>query len=300
MGLAGSLLGIRIGKAGEKSLITQGKDMSVIKSFAVGNGDMFYIRHNSDNFTIIDCDLSQDNATGIIDELKREAAGKGIVRFISTHPDEDHIGGIHLLDEKMPINNFYVVKNKATKADVTPSFQRYCELRDGSKAFYVEKDVTRKWMNQSDSTRQTSGISILWPDIDNPHFQEAMRNAEEGDSPNDISAVIRYKLENGASFMWLGDLHTDFMKEIVDDIDLQKTTVVFASHHGRHSGRIPHSWLRQLDPQIIVLGEGPSRHMITTPGTRPSLRTAPATSPWKRKVTRCTSMFQKNMTRPDG
>lgn len=235
--------------------------MSVIKSFAVGNGDMFYIRHNSDNFTIIDCDLSQDNAAAIIDELKREAAGKGIERFISTHPDEDHFGGIHLLDESMPINNFYVVKNKATKADITPSFQRYCELRDGAKAFYIKKDVTRKWMNLSDSTRQTSGISILWPDVDNPHFQEAMRNAEEGGSPNDLSAVVRYKLENGASFMWLGDLHTDFMKEIVDEINLQKTTVVFASHHGRHSGRIPHSWLRQLDPQIIVLGEGPSRHM---------------------------------------
>jgi len=31
--------------------------MSIIKSFAVGNGDMFYIKHNSDNFSIIDCYL---------------------------------------------------------------------------------------------------------------------------------------------------------------------------------------------------------------------------------------------------
>ena len=29
--------------------------MSKIKSFSVGNGDFFYIDHNSDNFTIIDC-----------------------------------------------------------------------------------------------------------------------------------------------------------------------------------------------------------------------------------------------------
>jgi len=28
--------------------------MSTIKSFAVGNGDMFYIDHGSDNFTMID------------------------------------------------------------------------------------------------------------------------------------------------------------------------------------------------------------------------------------------------------
>ena len=26
--------------------------MSVIKSFSVGNGDMFYIKHDTDNFTI--------------------------------------------------------------------------------------------------------------------------------------------------------------------------------------------------------------------------------------------------------
>ena len=71
--------------------------MSVIKSFSVGNGDMFYIKHNSDNFTIIDCDLNQDNADYIIAEIKRESAEKGITRFICTHPDDDHFGGIELL-----------------------------------------------------------------------------------------------------------------------------------------------------------------------------------------------------------
>jgi hypothetical protein len=29
--------------------------MSIVKSFSVGDGDMFYILHNSSNFTIIDC-----------------------------------------------------------------------------------------------------------------------------------------------------------------------------------------------------------------------------------------------------
>jgi hypothetical protein len=29
--------------------------MSIVKSFSVGDGDMFYIKHNSDNFTTIDC-----------------------------------------------------------------------------------------------------------------------------------------------------------------------------------------------------------------------------------------------------
>lgn len=111
--------------------------MSIIKSFAVGAGDMFYIRHGSDNFTIIDCDLNVDNASDIIAELQQQSSDKNIVRFICTHPDEDHFGGLHLLDDAMPILNFYVVKNQATKDEDTDSFVRYCKLRDSEKAFYI-------------------------------------------------------------------------------------------------------------------------------------------------------------------
>src|SRR5690606_9510253 len=105
--------------------------------YSVGSGDMFYIRHNSDNFTIIDCDLSEANRREIIDELKSEGRDKTIRRFICTHPDEDHFGGIHWLDDEMPIYNFYVVKNKAIKDKDTDSFKRYRELRDGEKAYYI-------------------------------------------------------------------------------------------------------------------------------------------------------------------
>lgn len=35
--------------------------MSIIKSLSVGNGDMFYIKHDSSNFTIIDCNMDETN-----------------------------------------------------------------------------------------------------------------------------------------------------------------------------------------------------------------------------------------------
>lgn len=235
--------------------------MSVVRSFAVGNGDMFYIKHNSDNFTIIDCDLCEENADAILAELKAESKGVGITRFICTHPDEDHFGGIERLDDEMPISNFYVVRNQAIKDTDTTSFERYCQLRDGDKAFYIHKGCSRKWMNIGDDTRGPSGISILWPDTSNEYFKEALAACEAGESYNNTSAVIRYELQNGASFMWLGDLETEFMENIADNIKLKKTTVVFASHHGRESGKIPASWLEKLDPQIIVIGEAPSRHL---------------------------------------
>lgn len=43
--------------------------MSVIKSFSVGDGDMFYINHNSDNFTTIDCCYSDDDNKGLNEKV---------------------------------------------------------------------------------------------------------------------------------------------------------------------------------------------------------------------------------------
>jgi beta-lactamase superfamily II metal-dependent hydrolase len=114
-------------------------------------------------------------------------------------------------------------------------------------------------MNQGDQERSSSGINILWPDTSNPHFKAALASCDAGESYNNTSAVIRYSIQDGASFLWLGDLETEFMENIRHRIELIKTTVVFAAHHGRESGKIPHSWLEKLDPQIIVIGEAPSR-----------------------------------------
>ena len=44
--------------------------MVKIKSFSTNNGDMFYIKHGSDNFTIIDCCIDEENKNSILNELK--------------------------------------------------------------------------------------------------------------------------------------------------------------------------------------------------------------------------------------
>lgn len=236
--------------------------MSIIKSFSVGNGDMFYIKHGSDNFTIIDCSLSDDNKESIVDEILLESQDKGIKRFISTHPDEDHICGLEYLDDKMGINNFYCVDNETTKEEETPSFEKYCELRnDSKKAFYIKKGVSRKWMNQSDKERGSAGINILWPDTNNVDFKDALDKAKNGGSPNNISAIIKYSLENGVTVLWLGDLETDFMKKIKDEVEWPKVDILFAPHHGRESGKIPQEILDGLEPKIIIIGEAPSKNL---------------------------------------
>lgn len=237
--------------------------MSIVKSFSVHNGDMFYINHNSSNFTVIDCCLNNDRTDEIIQEIRQKSQDKIIRRFISTHPDDDHIRGLEKLDEKWRIRNFYCVYNEAYKKDETDSFNKYCELRDSDKSFYLYKGCSRKWMNQEEPGDGIgrAGINIYWPNISNPEYIKALKDASEGDSPNNISPIIRYSMRNGTSFMWMGDLETDFMKSISDELCLPKTNVLFAPHHGRDSGSVPSEILSNISPDIIVIGEAPSEHI---------------------------------------
>jgi len=236
--------------------------MSIVKSISVGDGDMFYIRHGSDNFTIIDCCLTDDNKKATVDEIKTKSSDKGITRFISTHPDDDHICGLKYLDDQIPIVNFYCVKNKATKSDETIDFKRYCELRDSEKkSFYLSKGCSRKWMNLNDEERGASGINILWPDPNNKKFKEALVEANNGNSPNNISPIIKYSLQDGVSIVWMGDLESTFMESIYDALDVPEIDILFAPHHGRDSGKVPESFLKQMNPKIIVIGEAPSENL---------------------------------------
>ena len=238
--------------------------MSKVKSFSVGAGDMFYINHNSDNFTTIDCSLEYDEDSKaakehILLELQKEMNGKGITRFISTHPDEDHISGLTDYDEKFSILNFYRVNNNACKnGDESEDFSKYKELRDDEKKqFELKKGCTRRWMNESDGERQGSGLNCLWPITNNKKYQAALSDAEEGKSPNNISPAIKYGCGN-FSFLWMGDMETDMQEEFDKEVTNSHVTVVFAPHHGRKSGHIPASLMDKLSPKIVVVGEAPS------------------------------------------
>jgi beta-lactamase superfamily II metal-dependent hydrolase len=195
-------------------------------------------------------------------EINSQIRDNDVRRFISTHPDQDHISGLAQLDDQLPIVNFYCVKNEATKSMATIDFKRYCKLRDNEeKAFYISRGCKRRWMNQSDEQRGSAGINVLWPIPEDADFKSALADAKAGLPPNNISAIFTYSVENGATFIWMGDLETDFMEKLEPKIRLPKIDVLFAPHHGRDSGKVPKKWLAQLDPELIVIGEAPSEYL---------------------------------------
>lgn len=241
--------------------------MSIIKSFSVGNGDMFYIKHETDNFTTIDC-CNYSDGTNVnwnlfyehLKEIKKECRGKNITRFISTHPDNDHIGGLEEYVSQIGINNFYCVKNETTKSDEKDDFKKYCELRDGDKHFYLSKGCSRKWMNISDNERKSSGINCLWPITSNEDYKSALGEAKKGNSPNNISPIITYSLNDGATFIWMGDMMAEFIEKVKDEIDWNEVDILFAPHHGRE--RVPKDVLDKLNPKIIIIGEAEAKYLV--------------------------------------
>lgn len=242
--------------------------MVIIKSFSVGNGDMFYINHASGSFTIIDCCYKdEEQRDKLFEKIKSISKQKDITRFISTHPDEDHIHGLEFLDDKIGILNFYVVKNEAIKTDdETESFKRYCELRNSKKAYYVHEGCRRKWINQSSekndkNQRNSAGINFIWPDTDDSDFKDALKMVKDGSGFNNISPIFTYSLTNGIKVMWMGDMEKDFLDKIKEKVEWPKVDILFAPHHGRKSGHVSADVLEKISPKIIVIGEAPSKDL---------------------------------------
>lgn len=116
-------------------------------------------------------------------------------------------------------------------------------------------------MNQSDNKRGAAGINVHWPITNNSHHKDALSKAKNGESPNNISPIFTYKLEDGVRVMWMGDLEGDFMEKIEEYLSLPQADILFAPHHGRDSGKVPESLLTVINPKLIVIGEAKSKHL---------------------------------------
>ena len=244
--------------------------MSIVKSFSFPlgeiRGDCFYIKHDSANFTVIDCFLKEGKDANcrkseIISEIKSESCGR-ICRFISTHPDNDHILGIEDLDQHWKITNFYAVENAIPSDDDDSSLKKYLELKR-SHNYPIEKGISRVWLNKSTYDREDSNIEFLWPDLNNARFNEALKATARGESPNDISCVIKYDASGGGSYLWMGDMETGMQEEFYESQKgkISPVDVLFHPHHGRDSARPPDDLMSQLGPQIVVIGNAPSEHI---------------------------------------
>lgn len=245
--------------------------MSIVKSYSFPDGeirgDMFYIKHNTSCFTLIDCFLKECNNRNnrkeeIIQEVCAESKDR-ICRFVSTHPDSDHIAGIEDLDKVWPIVNFYAVRNSIPSDSTNPCRKKYLELLKSDKCFDISRGILRKWLNIGDSKVGSSGIQFHWPDLNNAMFKETLSKVKEEKDTNNICPIFTYQIKGGATYMWMGDLETEMQQEFYDCYkdSIPKVDVLFQPHHGRKSASVPPDLLKALQPKIIVIGNAPNDHI---------------------------------------
>ena len=248
---------------------------SIVKSFSFPKGetrgDTFYIKHGVDSFTVIDCFLLSESdhfennrQEEIIDEIVNQSKGR-IRRFISTHPDHDHIAGIEELFRRWPTDNFYAVDNDVPSDESDPSLSMYLELKK-NKNYAIKQGIKRCWLNDdngAEDPHQASGIHFLWPDLNNEEFKTALKVVAEGGNKNNICPIITYTLKGGAKYMWMGDLETDLQTAYYEmyKSSIPHVNILFQPHHGRKSGAVPDNLLEQLQPQLIIIGNAPSEHI---------------------------------------
>lgn len=244
--------------------------MSIVKSYSFPEGDirgdMFFIKHNSNNFTVIDCYLKDGEGKNarkdeIIKEIQSESKDR-ICRFISTHPDNDHIAGIEYLNEQWEIVNFYAVDNNRPADAEDKSLTCYQQLL-ANKNYAIQRGITRAWLNNSNNNNGSSGISFHWPNLNNDKFKQALKLVSEGKGMNNICPIFTYSLENGATYMWMGDLETEMQQSYYDEYtnSIPKVDILFQPHHGRKSGTVPDALLAALNPKLIIIGNAPAEHI---------------------------------------
>ena len=277
--------------------------MSVIHLLNVKNGDCSIFEHASGRRTMIDISAGNiddessvtksmreglsiskpkgnygmcNKPTNPINYFKHMIGKRSLFRFISTHPDMDHLDGFNRLANEISIGNFWDSGARKAKPDFKGSpyyeedWDRYVNIRDGKEngvtTLYKLSDARFQYANLNDEGNSGSdGLYILAPN------QELVDNANKTEDFNDCSYVILYK-SLGGNVIIAGDAHDktwDYILKYHGD-DINNCKFLLAPHHGRKSDR-NYRFLDIMKPKLTLFGCAPSEHLAYSAWTNRKL-----------------------------
>ena len=265
--------------------------MATIHFLNVKQGDCSVIQHDSGRVSVIDvCNAKAPNlqeadlemllaklftrgVAGNFQQKKypvnpiaylREHDVDSIFRYIQTHPDMDHMGGIKALFSELNPENFWDTENQ--KEIATESWAGAPHDREDWEFYKKLRDT-----NPRTSPRRltllagATGQYYNSPDGDDLHVlaptKALVDAANRSGDYNDCSYVLLYRI-NDQRIVFGGDSHDKTWEHILDkygkaveDIDL-----LIAPHHGRSSGR-SYEFLDVLRPKLTFFGNARSEHL---------------------------------------
>lgn len=190
-----------------------------------------------------------------------------IHRFVSTHPEMDHLDGLDALFRSVPVLNFW--HTGVRKAD--PEFGAGSPYRAEDWAMYraVQRGAlpeTRSlqkrahaifpFANQNDDgTPGGDFLNVLAPD------DALVLQAEQADDMNEASYVLLI-LTSAGSIVIPGDAHDASWEHVLRMYRplVQNCALLLAPHHGRDSDR-DYEFLDVLRPRLTLMGCAPAEHM---------------------------------------
>lgn len=187
--------------------------------------------------------------------------GQGVWRFVSTHPDMDHLSGLSRLVSTHDFSVLWDIDhNKSlSQGDSWPpqceyeDWEIYSDIRNNNtdhQALQPTRGAEQKYWKEDN-------IDILHP---SPSFVREINEDNEGrkqDVYNDISYVLKLNTRAGAVLL-PGDAENDAWEEILQhhgEEVLSDVRILKAAHHGRKDG-FHNEAVSAMDPEYVIVSVG--------------------------------------------
>jgi beta-lactamase superfamily II metal-dependent hydrolase len=187
-------------------------------------------------------------------EYLRKIGVSSIFRFILTHPDMDHLGGVKDLFSAFSVWNMWDTANTkeleessfSTRRKLGEDWKFYKNIRDTKTS--ADSDPKRLVYYSGDSYDyfKQDGLKILAP------TKKLMEIANEAEDWNDASYVVLYK-SHGRKILFSGDSEDLTWEHILKTWPntVSNVDVLIAPHHGRDSGR-NYEFLKTVNPSLTI------------------------------------------------
>jgi competence protein ComEC len=194
----------------------------------VGQGDSILIK--SDNVTILIDGGPRSAGQKIVSYLKK-AGVSSIDLLISTHPHEDHIGGLASVLQEFPV----IEVIDPGIVHTTKTFENYLDL------IY------------SNNIKFTEGRAGMSRDFGNNIRLEILHPSSPSSAHLNDASIVAKVTYNQVSFMFTGDAEEASEQQILLQSRVQPiSTVLKVGHHGSNSSTSA-AFLQAVDPEIAVI-----------------------------------------------
>lgn len=205
--------------------IFKGGEYMKIHFLNVGHGDTTLVDFNG-IYMLVDCKISgtEDDVFKYINNIIPQpgdiSSKKKLDYLVITHPDEDHITGLDIIDDKFDIGQIWESGfRRSEDAEESPEYNTFLELVDKI------------------STKQLSaGSSKLSFSVDNVDVYCFCSKSNDRDEVHYNSLVLKF-IEGDKSIIFAGDSNCEAWKnKVVKNYKSQlDADILHASHHGSRS-----------------------------------------------------------------